>query len=178
MSEPEASQTAPTPLMTTPSLLRRMACWLYEGVLMFGVVFVAGFLFGALRQTHNPLEGRHLLQGFMFVVFAVYFTWFWSKGQTLAMRTWHIRVVTREGRPLTQTQAFIRYLLSWMWLLPALILMAPLKPSGTESVLLVLGWVWIWALLSRFHPTRQFLHDVVAGTRLISTSSASSPGHP
>jgi hypothetical protein len=53
-------------------------------------------------------------------------------------------VVTREGRLLTRTQAFIRYLLSWMWLLLALILMAPLKPSGTESALLVLGWVWIW----------------------------------
>ena len=139
---------------------------------MFGVVFVAGFLFGALTPTRDAMQGRHLLQAFMFVVFGVYFTWFWTKGQTLAMRTWHIRVVTRSGLPLTQTQAFIRYLLSWVWLLPALALMAPFKPSGTQSVLLVMGWVWLWALLSRFHPTRQFLHDVAAGTRLVSTQPA------
>ena len=29
-----------------PPLRRRMACWLYEGMLMFGVVFIAGYLFG------------------------------------------------------------------------------------------------------------------------------------
>ncbi len=45
---------------------------------------------------------RHLLQAFLFVVFGVYFVWFWSKGQTLAMKTWGIRVVDRLGRPVTQ----------------------------------------------------------------------------
>jgi hypothetical protein len=34
--------------------------------------------------------------------------------------------------------------------------------------MLTLGWVAVWALLSRIHPQRQFLHDVLAGTRLIS----------
>jgi hypothetical protein len=32
---------------------------------------------------------------------------------------------------------------------------------------LMSGWVVVWALLSRFHPQRQYLHDVWAGTRLI-----------
>jgi uncharacterized RDD family membrane protein YckC len=27
--------------------------------------------------------------------------------------------------------------------------------------------VLVWALLSRFHPQRQFLHDALAGTRLV-----------
>jgi len=31
----------------------------------------------------------------------------------------------------------------------------------------VLGWVAIWALLSRLHPQRQFWHDALAGTRLV-----------
>ncbi|MDZ4124202.1 MAG: RDD family protein, partial [Hydrogenophaga sp.] len=35
---------AKSPLQAPP-LLRRMACWLYEGMLMFGVVFIAGYLF-------------------------------------------------------------------------------------------------------------------------------------
>jgi len=29
-------------VLQAPSLVRRMACWLYEGVLLFGVVFIAG----------------------------------------------------------------------------------------------------------------------------------------
>jgi hypothetical protein len=34
--------------------------------------------------------------------------------------------------------------------------------------LLCFVWVLIWALLSRFHPQRQFWHDAWAGTRLVS----------
>ena len=35
------------------------------------------------------------------------------------------------------------------------------------TLMLVLGWVAVWALLSRFHPLQQFWHDAWAGTRLI-----------
>ena len=89
-----------------------MACWLYEGMLLFAVVFVAGWLFSTLGQMRDAMDSRrHLLQAFLFVVFGVYFVWFWSKGQTLAMKTWGIRVVDRYGRPLTQGRALLRYLL-------------------------------------------------------------------
>ena len=56
----------------TPNLWRRMACWLYEGMLMFGVVFIAGYLFGTLSQTRNAMDNRHALQAFLFVVFGIY----------------------------------------------------------------------------------------------------------
>ena len=82
-----------------------MACWLYEGMLMFGVVFIAGYLFSTLSQTRHALDNRHALQAFLFVVFGIYFSWFWAKGQTLAMKTWHIRLVDRYGRPVTQARA-------------------------------------------------------------------------
>ncbi|GKT26274.1 RDD family protein [Acidovorax sp. SUPP3334] len=152
---------------TTPSLRRRMACWLYEGMLMFGVVFIAGYLFGTLSQTRNALDNRHALQAFLFVIFGIYFVWFWAKGQTLAMKTWHIRVVDRTGKPITQTRALGRYALSWLWFLPPLAAIAPFQLSGSESAVIVLGWVIVWALLSRFQPERQFWHDVWAGTRLV-----------
>lgn len=157
------------PELKTPSLARRMACWLYEGMLMFGVVFIAGYLFGTLSQTRNALDNRHALQAFLFVVFGIYFVWLWSKGQTLAMKTWDIRMVDRSGAPITQTRALLRYVLSWLWFLPALAVVAPFKLSGPESVVIVLGWVAIWAILSRFHPQQQFWHDAMAGTRLVST---------
>src|SRR5256885_8825705 len=81
-----AAAIAASPQMA-PRLARRMACWLYEGMLLFGVVFIAGYLFGTLSQTRNAMDNRHALQAFMFVVLGIYFVWFWSKGQTLAMKT-------------------------------------------------------------------------------------------
>ena len=77
----QAAQTdaeASLPTLKTPALSRRMACWLYEGMLLFGVVFIAGYLFGTLSQTKNAMDNRHPLQAFLFVVFGIYFVWLWS----------------------------------------------------------------------------------------------------
>ena len=156
-----------TPELMAPSLARRMACWLYEGMLMFGVVFVAGYLFGTLSQTRNAMNNRHALQAFIFLVFGIYFVWLWAKGQTLAMKTWDITVVDRLGRPITQARALLRYVCSWLWFLPALAAVAPFNLTAPESMVIVLGWVAVWAILSRFHPQRQFWHDALAGTRLV-----------
>jgi len=136
---------------------------------MFGVVFIAGYLFGTLSQTRNALDNRHPLQAFLFVVFGIYFVWFWAKGQTLAMKTWHIRVVDAAGQPLTQLRALGRYLLAWLWFLPPLVVLAPLGLPASEIVVLVVGWVVFWALASRLHPQHQFWHDALAGTRLINS---------
>jgi uncharacterized RDD family membrane protein YckC len=154
-----------------PGLMRRFACLLYEGLLLFGVVFISSYLFGALTQTRHAMDNRHPLQAFLFVVFGIYFTWFWSKGQTLAMKTWHIRVLDLKGQPLTQWRALARYLLSWLWFLPPLAAVAPYHLPGDETAVIVVGWMAVWALLSRFHPQRQYWHDVIAGTRLVSTTT-------
>ena len=175
MTSPESNATAPTPPFShaplTPGLRRRMACWLYEGMLLFGVVFLADYLFSTLSQTRHALDNRMGQQAFLFLVLGIYFTWFWHKGQTLAMKTWHIRIVDAQSQPLTQARALARYILSWVWFLPSLALIWALElPLGSGSVL-ILGWVVIWAVLSRFHPQRQFWHDAWAGTRLIDARS-------
>jgi uncharacterized RDD family membrane protein YckC len=162
-----APDSPPTALIA-PSLYRRLACWLYEGLLMLGVVFIAGYLFGTLSQTRNAMDNRHWLQGFLFVVFGIYFVWLWAKGQTLAMKTWEIKVVDHQGRAISQARALLRYVLSWLWFLPSLAAASLFHLSGPESVVVILGWVSVWAILSRFHPQRQFWHDALAGTRLIS----------
>lgn len=169
----DSSTAAPeNSILIAPSLRRRMACWLYEGMLLFGVVFIAGYLFGTLSQTRNAMDNRHALQGFMLVVLGIYFAWFWSKGQTLAMKTWHIRVVDAQGKPLTQTRALLRYAASWMWWLPPLAILYPLNLPPLEVLVLLAGWIVVWALLSRFHPQKQFWHDAWAGTRLIHQTPA------
>ena len=159
--------------MQTPGLRRRMACWLYEGVLLFGVVFLAGYLFGTLSQTRYALDNRHALQAFLFVVLGIYFVWFWAHGQTLAMKTWNIRIVDASGHKITQTRALGRYVLSWVWFLPPLLAIAPFKLPAGEMIVICLGWIAVWALLSRFHPSSQFWHDAWAGTRLIHSAPLS-----
>jgi uncharacterized RDD family membrane protein YckC len=176
MSEQDSGSGTPAPSthgLQAPSLSRRMACWLYEGILLFAVVFLAGWLFSAAGQMRDAMDARRpLLQAFLFIVFGIYFGWFWSRGQTLAMKTWHIRVVDRAGQPVSQARALLRYLASWLWFLPPLVTLAPYKLSGGETGVLLLGWVAVWAVLSRFHPQRQFWHDALAGTRLVSAAAA------
>ncbi len=147
-----------------------MACFVYEGVLLFGVVMIAGLFYGIVtRQTH-ALIGTAGLRAFVFAVLAVYFVYFWTRsGQTLAMQTWHIRLVTQEGQPVRPLRALCRYLLAWLWFLPALgaVWISGLKGGWPITGALVAG-VLAYAALTGLHPQRQFLHDTLCGTRLIS----------
>ena len=52
--------------LRAPSLRRRMACWLYEGTLMFGVVVLPGLVFGIATNTRHALDNRHALQALLF----------------------------------------------------------------------------------------------------------------
>ena len=75
---PESGSSIPSPApqsskLQTPSITRRMACWLYEGILMFGVVFIASYLFDTLSQSRHALANRGLRMGFLIVVFGIYF---------------------------------------------------------------------------------------------------------
>ena len=155
-----------------PSIRRRMACWLYESLLLFGVVFVGGLVVSGVAVLFGAPLSPSSIQAILFLVLATYFAWFWHQGQTLAMKTWNIQVVDKQGRQLTRTRALARYALAWLWLLPPLAMLTPYHLPVSEVAVLTLGWIAVWAVLSRFHPQRQFLHDVLAGTRLIDAPSA------
>lgn len=169
-----AAALSPEALARAPSLRRRLACFLYEGVLLFGVVMIAGYLFSSLTQQRHALHGRHELQAFMFVVLGIYFVWFWSRsGQTLAMKTWHIRLVTVEGLPVSQARALLRFLLSWVWFLPSLALIQGLGWCGTGPIFgALIAWVVAYALLSYLRHDHQYWHDVICGTRIVSWQPA------
>jgi uncharacterized RDD family membrane protein YckC len=124
----------------TPSLARRLAAMLYEALLIFAVAFFAAWVFFFASGGRDATRGwlRTELQLFILVVLAAYFLWCWLRGgQTLAMRAWRIRLVD-----VTPAKAIARFLLA-----------ASLLPVSI-----------LWALVDR---DRQFLHDRLAGTRLI-----------
>lgn len=164
---PRALATATTP--QAPSLTRRLAAFVYEGVLLFGVLMVAGFVYSVSTGMRHALQGQAGLQAFLFVVLGLYFIWFWTHGgQTVAMKAWHVRLVDAGGRPVRPARAAVRYVLSWLWFAPALLAahLAGLHGGGSVYGLLTVG-VLAYAALSRLHPERQFWHDAVCGTRLV-----------
>ena len=123
-----------------PPLPRRLVSMGYEAILLFAVGFFAAWLFFFASGGRDATQGwpRYLLQLFILVVFAGYFLWCWLRGgQTLAMKAWHIRVAD-----VTPRKALLRFVLATL-LLPVSI---------------------PWALVDR---DRQFLHDRLAGTRLV-----------
>ena len=163
LSAAPAGQLRPAPVW------RRMASFVYEGLLLFGVVMAAGFVFSGLTQQRHALQGLHGLQAFVFFVLGSYFVWFWCKsGQTLAMKTWHVRLVDRQGHAVTPRRAVARYLLSWLWFLPALgVAHWADTPSGAGLWMCLLGGVMVIAIAAHWSPDRQFVHDLICRTRLV-----------
>jgi uncharacterized RDD family membrane protein YckC len=176
MSEPSAvaaAGSAPASpsdarLVAAP-LLRRMAAFLYEGVLLFGVVFATSLVFGITMHQDSGMKLRTPLMAVNFLVVGLYFIGLWVRsGQTLAMKTWHLRVLTDRGRPLSPRRALARYLASYVWFLPPLLLAGALKlPSPTAIASLVVGWVVLYALSALLHPRRQFWHDALCDTAIV-----------
>jgi uncharacterized RDD family membrane protein YckC len=169
-AEARAAELAALP---SPGAWRRLACFLYEGVLLFGVVVglvvLPAVLLAYLTRQQLGLISPALLGGWLFSVVGAYFVYFWSRGgQTLAMLTWHIRLVMVNGKPVSRPRALCRYVLSWIWFLPALLSVHLSGLKGGAPVFgALLAGVLAYAALSRLHPDRQYWHDALCGTRLI-----------
>ena len=82
-----------------------------------------------------------------------------------------VPVVDPRGMAPGIGRSIARYLLAWLWFLPALVALSLIDVKGTGSSALafaVIGaGVLTYALLSRAHPQRQFVHDALCGTRLV-----------
>jgi uncharacterized RDD family membrane protein YckC len=152
-----------------PTIRRRLAALVYEAVLLFGVVFIAGYLFGTLTQQRNGLTHHNLLAGWVAFVVGVYFVWCWTRGgQTLPMKTWRLRLVTsRSEAPPSPARAALRYLAAWLWFLPPLALHPLLHLSVPATLCITAVWFALWVAAARLDRARQFPHDRLAGTRIV-----------
>lgn len=166
---PSAGEAVASP--PVPGMWRRMACFVYEGVLLFGVSLVSGAVAAAVvAAVGEATVMRHqaLLGVIGFVVYGLYFCGFWSRrGQTLAMQTWNLRLETVSGERVSLARAVLRYLAAYVWLVPAVVVARLNGWSGWSMLLAVAVGILAWAALARLHPQRQFLHDAVCGTRLV-----------
>lgn len=159
------------------SLTRRMACFVYEVMLLFGIGLipgVVGTLLVAHFGSHLPTSAEMLLRLFALLLYGVYFVWLWStRGQTLAMQTWQIRLVTASGARVTRSRAMTRYVLAcFVWFVPATVLAAALHLAPWPSLGLVAAGIVLYAVLALGEPQRQFWHDRWCGTRLVDARPA------
>jgi uncharacterized RDD family membrane protein YckC len=176
------TRTAPTPEVSTrhqpavlvntpaPPRLRRFASMMYEGVLLFAVVFLAGYLFDTLTQSRHALMLRGGRQVWLFIAIGAYFFICWRRsGQTLPMKAWHIRVLGTNGHPASSGRLLLRY--AYMWVLPLLgagAVWAAAHLSGWNAMLmLIIGAPFLIFIPTWFTAEQQFLHDLLAGTRLV-----------
>ena len=126
-------------------------CMGYESLLLIAVLFLAGFLFITLTDYPRRPDLRPALQIFLLGVAGGYFAWFWYKsGQTLAMKTWRIKVEDYDGRLLSFPYALLRFALAFTGLMLA-------------------GLTIWWALLDQ---EGQFLHDRLLKSRLVIVEKA------
>jgi uncharacterized RDD family membrane protein YckC len=132
----------------TPGMARRLACMLYESLVVFAVLLIGFLLPQIVLNAFGVVVSGKLLWLHTLALLMIYFVWFWlNGGQTLPMKTWRLVLIGDDGRRLRPLQAVLRYLLAW------------------PSVLLC-GIGIFWAF---FDKDRQFLHDRIAGTRIAYT---------
>ena len=179
MSEPQAAAaTGSDPVspfemrdqrLVAAPLVRRMAAFMYEGVLLFGIVFATGLVFAVTTHQTSGMKLRGAFLAVLFFVVGLYFIGLWIRsGQTLAMKTWHLRLLTDRGLPLAPRQALARYVAAYVWFLPALAMTKALMPiSGYAIAGILAGWIALYALSALLHPRRQFWHDALCDTAIV-----------
>jgi len=145
------------PAAERAGLGRRLLSLVYEALLVAALVLAGMIPFVLIAGDWTPAFKRPLSQLYLVLLVGVYFVWQWVHGgQTLAMKTWRLKLVARDGRPLTLRVALRRYVFA----------LAGVASGGIG--------LW-WALLDR---DRQFLHDRLAGTRIIFVPAARSSPPP
>lgn len=162
--------------MFRAGLARRLGAVIYEGLLLVAIVFVASFIAlplitpghaGDAEALAIPdLAHRVMLFCILFAVVAWYFTWSWTGAhRTLPMKTWRLRLVLADGSPVPAKTALLRFLCACIGPALAVLAYGALRPYGLGAQA---AWLvalnFLWAIVD---PERQFLHDRLAGTRLV-----------
>ena len=153
----------------TPSIKRRLTAMVYETFLLLAVEMLAVALYLLVTGNRHDPVFQHGLKFFLFLVTGAYFIHSWTdSGHTLAMKTWRMRLVADGHARVPLRTAALRYLLAWGWFLPALAVCAAfgLKGKTEIAVALAIGIV-AWSLTALLDKERRFLHDRLAGTRLV-----------
>ncbi|MES2016503.1 MAG: RDD family protein [Pseudomonadota bacterium] len=159
-----------TTLYPTPSLKRRLSCLIYDAFLIIAVGALADFIAMFLLQKVGGRILEQVPKMAAFMVVGAYLIHSWSgSGFTLAMKTWRIKLVKVGYARVPFRNAAMRYVFSYGWVVTGgLIYYVVGRHSLKDMSLSMLAGVVLWGMTAFLDKDRQFLHDKLAGTRLIS----------
>lgn len=157
-------------------IARRGAAAVYELLLVTALALIGGFVLAPFISP-QPRGVPHLLVVpsstaraaefvVLFVLAGAYCIHGWTGGRrTLPQKTWRLAIVDGDGQPPSWRRAAVRYAACWVGPALALAAYVALLPHGlgAHAAWLVL-FNWLWSAVDR---DRRFLHDRVAGTRIV-----------
>lgn len=128
------------------ALGRRLLSILYETLIVAALLLAVTGVFTVLIGDSRGEPWRTLLRLVLLCTVGGYLVYSWGGArQSLPMRTWRLLILDRDGQPLSTTLALKRFILA---------------AAGMAAG----GVTLLWALFDR---ERQFLHDRLAGTRIV-----------
>lgn len=163
----------PRHLAPAASLWRRFGAFVHELLFLVAYLFIVGLIFASLSGESMSAGRPQVLTGpvavmqqaYLFLSIGAYFIYFWVDGRrTLAFKTWSLRLVPVGGGEVSRKQAVVRYLATWIGPALGLGMYMLIGRAGTAWWIAGLFANFLWAFADR---DRQFLHDRLAGTRVV-----------
>lgn len=135
----------------SPGFFRRIAALLYDGLLLLGVLFVAGLPLPLLENLSHATVVIALTRIYLLLVAFLFLGWFWTHGgQTLGMRAWRLRLVGQSGECLNWQTASIRFAVATLSL-----------------ITFGLGFFWMF-----FDKEKRTWHDIASRSRVLLSPSS------
>lgn len=175
---PPADATALTP----PTLKRSLASLFYELLLVVALLLTVTAVLTPLQMLIG--QGtlfKTLLKTVLVLALFAYFGYCWVRGgQTVAMKTWRIKLVNAHGGGIVWKQAAARYVIGLVLFvgMPAVSYLGWAKAYGhqPQALWLALSWCLIPFLAKFYDRDKLFLHDRLAGTRQVVLPKPPHPG--
>jgi uncharacterized RDD family membrane protein YckC len=124
-------------------LLRRLGAMIYDGMIVLAIWLLTLFVGVAI---HNGAVVGPFVQSVLFIELFAFFAYFWvSRGQTIGMLAWDLRIETDSGTALRPAQALLRFL-------------------GALLSLATLGVGYLWMYVD---PDRRTWPDMLSNSRVV-----------
>ncbi|MCR4301434.1 MAG: RDD family protein, partial [Sulfuricaulis sp.] len=102
-----------------PGFLRRLGAMFYDALLLLALLMMLSYPYVWLTGGDKPgLVVKTAYQFYLLAICFFFYTGFWVRGgQTLGLRTWRLKLVTKDGGPITWALALKRFAFAWISLL-------------------------------------------------------------
>ncbi len=134
--------------LPSPGFFRRFVVVFYDALLLLAILFFATAAALPFNEGEAFTNSNILYPGYLLGISFLYFGWFWTHGgQTPGLKTWKLRVLDSDQRPITWKQAFFRFIFGFF-----------------SWALLGVGFLWIM-----IDKKKLSWHDRLSKTRLYPT---------